>query len=248
MNYYSFFSFVFIYFFSFNVFSANIEILSDLPGTGPQIKNHYKVTVHYRGFLEDGTEFDSSFKRNQPFVFQIGLRKVIQGWDLGLMNMKVGGKRKIKIPPELAYGSRGAGESIPPNATLTFDIEIIAIEPPRYTILSPEKLNEIKNKDFVLIDIRTENQWKETGIIKNSIKLNAFDIKGNFNPSFLKKIEKIISKKSKKNTNLVFIDMNGDIAPILSNGFIEQLDYKNIFCLEGGIQKWLTSGYFVKKN
>ena len=110
-----------------NKIPKTIEILSDVPGTGPKILNHYKVSVHYRGFLEDGTEFDSSFKRNQPFVFQIGTRQVIQGWELGIQNMNVGGKRTIKIPPDLAYGKNGAGDKIPPNATLIFDVEFFII-------------------------------------------------------------------------------------------------------------------------
>ena len=87
--------FSFILFFSFVADAAEIQILSDIAGTGPKIVNHSKVSVHYRGTLEDGTEFDSSFKRNQPFVFQIGVRQVIPGWEIGLMDMKVGGKRRI---------------------------------------------------------------------------------------------------------------------------------------------------------
>ena len=123
------FIFLFI-FFAFNI-QANdneIEILSDIPGNGIKIDNHYKIKVHYSGSLLDGKEFDSSFKRNKPFEFQIGLRQVIPGWELGIIGMKVGGKRKIKIPPLLAYGSKGAGNVIPPNATLIFDIEIINAE------------------------------------------------------------------------------------------------------------------------
>ena len=88
-------------FLPFPLNAAEIKILSDIAGTGPKIENHFKVSVHYRGFLEDGTEFDSSFKRNQPFVFQIGVRQVIPGWETGILGMRVGGKRKIKI---IMYG------------------------------------------------------------------------------------------------------------------------------------------------
>ena len=117
--------FIFLFLLNSPLFASKIEILSDTPGTGPEIKNHYKVSVHYRGFLENGTEFDSSFKRNQPFVFQIGVRQVIPGWELGLMGMKVGGKRKLKIPPELAYGDNAVTDLIPANSTLIFEIEVI---------------------------------------------------------------------------------------------------------------------------
>ena len=78
------------------------------------------------GFLEEGTEFDSSFKRNQPFVFQIGVRQVIPGWEIGLIGMKIGGKRKLIIPAELGYGSRAIGD-IPANSTLIFEVELLEV-------------------------------------------------------------------------------------------------------------------------
>lgn len=85
------------------------------------------VSVHYTGWLEDGTEFDSSVARNEPFSFPLAAHYVIPGWDEGVVGMKVGGKRKLTIPPELGYGAQGAGGSIPPNATLIFDIELLSI-------------------------------------------------------------------------------------------------------------------------
>ncbi|GAB6042626.1 FKBP-type peptidyl-prolyl cis-trans isomerase [Endothiovibrio diazotrophicus] len=85
------------------------------------------VVVHYTGWLEDGTVFDSSVQRNQPFSFPLDCRYVIPGWDQGVKGMKVGGRRKLTIPPELAYGESGAGGVIPPNATLTFEIELLEV-------------------------------------------------------------------------------------------------------------------------
>ena len=102
-----------------------IEILQE--GSGQEAKNNDKVSVHYTGWLEDGTEFDSSLDRGEPFTFILGIGKVIQGWDQGVLGMKIGEKRKLIIPSELGYGVVGRGDSIPPNATLIFEIELLDI-------------------------------------------------------------------------------------------------------------------------
>lgn len=95
-------------------------------GDGESPQAGQLVTVHYTGWLEDGTKFDSSVDKNRPFEFTIGAGGVIKGWDEGVMTMKVGGKRKLTIPPELGYGARGIGP-IPPNSTLIFEVELLAI-------------------------------------------------------------------------------------------------------------------------
>jgi peptidylprolyl isomerase len=96
-------------------------------GAGPSPQSGQEVTVHYTGVLEDGTKFDSSLDRGQPFKFKIGVGQVIKGWDEGVMTMKVGGKRKLVIPPQLGYGRRGVGP-IPPNSTLVFEVELLDVQ------------------------------------------------------------------------------------------------------------------------
>ena len=96
-------------------------------GTGEDARTGATAVVHYTGWLEDGTKFDSSVDRGQTFDFVIGQGHVIKGWDEGVATMKVGGKRELIIPPDLAYGDRGAGSVIPPGATLKFEVELIAL-------------------------------------------------------------------------------------------------------------------------
>lgn len=108
-----------------NAQGVEIEILKE--GTGDVAKPGDTVSVHYTGNLADGTKFDSSLDRGEPFSFVLGSGYVIRGWDIGVEGMKMGEKRKLTIPPELGYGSSGAGGLIPPNATLIFEVELLGI-------------------------------------------------------------------------------------------------------------------------
>lgn len=105
----------------------NLKIEDLKVGTGEEAKAKSKITVHYTGWLTNGQKFDSSVDRGQPFSFTLGIGQVIQGWDQGFAGMKVGGKRKLTIPPHMGYGERGAGAVIPPNATLVFEVELLSV-------------------------------------------------------------------------------------------------------------------------
>jgi len=107
--------------------SSGLKYVDLVTGEGRQPKKGKTVVVHYTGWLENGQKFDSSLDRGQPFSFRIGMGQVIRGWDEGVMSMRVGGKRRLTIPPKLGYGARGAGGVIPPNATLIFEVELLKV-------------------------------------------------------------------------------------------------------------------------
>jgi len=107
---------------------SGLKYVDLVVGKGASPTRGRQVKVHYTGTLENGTKFDSSVDRRQPFSFIIGVGQVIKGWDEGVMGMKVGGKRKLVIPANLGYGARGAGGVIPPNATLLFDVELLDVQ------------------------------------------------------------------------------------------------------------------------
>ena len=228
----------------FTLFANEIEILSDIPGNGTEIKIHYKLDVDYIGSFEDGTVFDSSFNNNESFKFQIGLRQVIPGWEIGLMGMKSGGKRIIKIPSTLDYGEKGIPGVIPPNSTLIFEIEILNVQPPGYKQINVENLITLSKKDLKIIDIRTLKRWEETGIIKGSHQISAFDTLGNFNSNFIKRFNSVVMKDE----NVVFVSDKGEISSILANGFVEHLGVKNVYSLKGGIQEWILKNNEVIKK
>ncbi len=107
---------------------SGLQYEDQVVGKGAAPRQGQKVVVHYTGWLTNGTKFDSSRDRNDPFSFTLGAGQVIKGWDEGVASMKVGGKRKLTVPPHLGYGERGFGNVIPPNSTLVFDVELLGVQ------------------------------------------------------------------------------------------------------------------------
>ena len=174
------FFFLLYFFISNSLYSNEIQILSEIVGDGIEISNHSKVSVHYIGKLEDLSEFDNSYIRGEVFKFQVGTRQVIPGWETGLLGMKEGGKRTIFIPYKLAYGDRGVGNSIPPKSNLIFEIEVLSVTPPKHKNIDSLQFKlASSDSNFIIIDIRYEDEIKKSGIIPNSMTLPAFDQNGN---------------------------------------------------------------------
>ena len=213
--------------------ASEVKIIKESIGNGLEIKNHSKVSVHYIGKLEDGTEFDNSYKRNQLFQFQIGIRQVILGWETGLLGMREGGKRTILIPYNLAYGDSGVGDLIPPKSNLIFEIEVIKVIPPKYKQIDSHQLKlAMTDVSFVILDIRNFNEINNSGIIPGSILLPAFDKQGNFSKEFINKYQSLIHPEKK----IIFVSEKGITSSILANGFVEKLNQKNIYNLKDGIK------------
>ncbi len=118
-------------------------------GNGPEAKNGNKIKVDYTGTLEDGIKFDSSYDRGQPFEFVLGTGGVIKGWDLGVLGMKAGGKRKLVIPSDLAYGDRSPSPLIPPNSTLVFEVELLEVDG-KGAMMEAEKVSDIKEQGAMM--------------------------------------------------------------------------------------------------
>jgi len=203
-------------------------------GDGAQAFNFSKVKVHYTGWLMNGTKFDSSKDRGRPFEFMVMARQVIPGWDMGVSGMKVGGIRELIVPPQLGYGARGVGP-IPPNATLKFEIELIAVDGPAYSNVDNNELKAMMAKGVKVIDIRRPEEWKKTGIIEGSIPITAFDRRMQLVAGFSDKLEKAV----KRDEAFILICRTGNRSSILADALTRQAGYKKIQNHTRGITSWI---------
>lgn len=220
--------------------AAELEMETLTEGNGEIAEVGKRVSVHYEGRLEDGTVFDGSRPRGQAFSFTIGAGQVIQGWEQGVAGMKVGETRKLTIPPELGYGEAGAGGVIPPNATLVFEIELLDVTTP-VTLgqATAEDLLKAQSDGVVVIDIRREEEWQDTGIIDGSAAVTAFTETGQVHPEFLTKFQELAPTPD---TQVMLYCRTGNRTTSLGNALIDQLGFSDVSHLSTGIEGWLADG------
>lgn len=220
-----------------------LTVLDMVLGTGAIAAENTAVTVHYTGWLLDGTKFDSSHDRNQPFTFTLGAGQVIPGWDQGVIGMKVGGKRELTIPPQLAYGARGAGNVIPPNAALRFEVELLSVEAAKFQSIGNAELKALMERGVIVLDIRRPEEWAETGTVPGAQRLMAFGKDGQFAQSFPNALEKLI----KQDDEVVLICRSGRRSLVLARAMTEQGGYTKVYTHETGMIGWVEAGNPVEK-
>ncbi|MCW8888862.1 MAG: FKBP-type peptidyl-prolyl cis-trans isomerase [Gammaproteobacteria bacterium] len=224
--------------------AAGLEIKELKKGEGQIAKAGDTVSVHYTGWLLDGTKFDSSVDRGKPFEFELGGGMVIKGWEQGVAGMHVGSKVELIIPPELAYGKRAVGGGlIPANSTLKFEVELLAIKEPPYKNIGNAELKKLLDDGVKIYDIRRDEEWKQTGVVAGSRKLTLFDARGGQNAEFIP----TFMKEVKPNEPVIIICRTGNRTAAAAKFFSERLGYKNLYNVKDGITKWISEGNPVEK-
>lgn len=216
-----------------------VEVMQE--GDGDVAGNGQRVTVHYEGRLADHTVFDASKPRGQPFSFTFGAGQVIQGWEQGVAGMKVGEKRRLTVPADLGYGAAGAGDVVPPHATLVFDIELLAVT--RSMTLgqaTPADLLQAQKDGVIIVDIRRPEEWAQTGVIEGAKTITAFESNGSLHPHFQKKFRDVILSS---NTPILLYCLAGPRTTNLGTALVEQLGFTHVTHLSRGIQGWIADGY-----
>lgn len=224
--------------------AQDLQIRDIEMGEGPPAAQHDTVTVHYTGWLEDGTVFDSSHDRNQPFELTLGAGQVIAGWEQGLEGMRVGGVRELIIPPELGYGSRGAGGVIPPDATLRFEVELLEIQGASFGHLDNAGLAEKLAENVTVIDIRRAEEWAQTGVVAGSHRITAFDADGRFRPEFGAELLATVQPGEP----VVLICRVGNRTGVLAQALVEQAGFEEVYHAEAGIMGWLAESRPVRSD
>jgi rhodanese-related sulfurtransferase len=152
--------------------------------------------------------------------------------------MKAGEKRELIVPSELAYGKKGAGNVIPPDATLKFEISLLSVIPPKYSNIDNKSLRNLLSRNVKIIDLRRQDEWDKTGVISGSKKLTAFDGQGNFIQSF----PSTLQKNTKPGEEIILICQTGSRSAAIANMLVEQAGYTKVYNVKDGIAKWIADG------
>lgn len=209
-------------------------------GSGPAAARNMTVTVHYSGWLLDGTKFDSSLDRGQPFQFNLGEERVIEGWEIGVAGMRVGGKRELIIPYQMAYGEAGSPPVIPPKATLKFEVELLGVAPPPWTDIDSEGLKAAIARGAKVVDIRRPEEWTETGVIKGSALITAWN-NGPRGPQFNREFPNQFFAQATPADEVVLICRTGNRSAFLSRMLTAE-GFKKILNVRDGIVQWKKDG------
>ena len=221
---------------------ATVQSTDLVEGTGDAAKLGQRVKVHYTGWLLDGTQFDSS-RGASPFKFTLGAGEVIRGWDLGVQGMRVGGKRELIIPPELAYGKRGFPGAIPPNSTLKFEVALLDVQDPSYTNVGNGALKDLLARGVPIVDLRRQDEWTKTGVVEGSMLITAFDGRGKFQPAFLDALAKLAGPQDE----VILICRTGSRTMAMSRHLSNKMGYAKVYNVQKGITKWIADGNPVVK-
>ena len=224
--------------------AREVKVQDLVVGEGVEATQHDRVTVHYTGWLMDGTRFDSSLDRGTPFSLVLGAGQVIPGWEMGIAGMRVGGRRELVIPPTLAYGPRGAGNVIPPNATLRFEVELLDVQPAPFANVGNGELRELIASGVKVIDIRRPEEWRQTGVVEGSYLLTAFDGRGDLVQGFPAALDQLVDKDEP----VVLICRTGNRTGHLARAMVEQAGYQAVYNVTDGITRWIAEGGVVKKD
>ena len=219
------------------------EIKEVQVGMGDIATPYSKVLVHYTGWLMDGKKFDSSLDRGEPLEFTLAAGQVIAGWDMGVEGMRVGGKRELVIPPELGYGKAGAGADIPPNSTLKFAVELVGVTPPAFANVDNAALKALLARGVPIVDLRRDDEWKQTGIVEGAKMITAIDGRGQFLRSFLDDLKDVAGP----NDEVILICRTGNRTGAVSNFLAGRLGYKKVYNVQDGMVKWMADGNLVVK-
>jgi len=221
--------------------APEVQIKDIVVGTGEEAVLGLKVKVHYTGWLLDGTQFDTSRDSNSPFEFSLGAREVIRGWDIGVQGMRVGGKRELIIPAELAYGKKGFPGAIPPNSTLKFEVELLSARTNEVKFIKNKELETLLAEGVPIVDLRRPAEWAETGIVEGSILITAFYEKQRFSRDFLRTLKASVDKDKP----FILIGKNGRRSAYLAPILADRKGYSKIYNVQKGIDLWIAEGHPV---